>query len=189
MMTSTDGCVSMSYHRRVVKRRPASLTVEEWLEVVERGKLPRPGLPGIPGQAYPPPDVRDLVDQEILRRLLWRVEEIKCQMLRPTTSTSASGSSGSAVSRCELLTPFSELWEFLTKASYSDGTPRATGQISLKLASGGIQVTLTDPTSATYCCQTASSLQDAFLALEIGLKDGSLGWRPSGYARETKRKN
>ncbi len=177
------------YIRPVRKKRTAFFDDPAWVEVYERGKLPRPDPPSGADREYPPPDVRDLADLELLGRLLWRVEELKCQMLRPTTSTSAIGSSGSVVNRCELLSAFSELWEFLTKASYSDGTPRQTGQMSLKLGSGGLQVTLTDPTSATYCCQTASSLQDAFLALEIGLKDNSLGWRPSGYAKEAKRKN
>jgi hypothetical protein len=134
-------------------------------------------------------DVSDLLVQAVLNDLQRRMEALMCAMLRPKTSTSANGSSSSSVSQCELLAPFSELWEFLTKGSYGDGTSRQTGQMSVKLGSGGLQVTLTDPTSATYCCQTATSLQDAFLALEVGLKDGSLAWRPSGYAKEPRRKN
>ena len=177
------------YLRPVRKRRTAFFDDPSWVQVFERGKRPRPDYEVVNGQTYPPPDVYDLVLQAQLNDLLRRVEVLMCAMLRPKTSPSASGTSSSSVSQCELLAPFSELWEFLTKGSYGDGTSRQTGQMSVKLGSGGLQVTLTDPTSATYCCQTATCLQDAFLALEMGLKDGSLAWRPSGYAKEQKKKN
>ncbi len=177
------------YSRPVRKKRTAFFDDPAWVKVFERGKAPRPDFQPVDDWGYPPPDVRDLVASAKLTDLLRRVEVLMCAMLRPTTSPGASGSSVSSVSQCELLAPFSELWEFLTKNSYGDGTSRATGQMSVKLGSGGLQVTLTDPTSATYCCQSATSLQDAFLALEVGLKDGSLAWRPSGYAKEQKRKN
>lgn len=176
------------YSRPVRKKRTAFLDDLAWVKVFERGKAPRPGYEVVASQAFPPPDVYDLVFQVELSNLKWRVEDLMCAMLRPKTSTPANGQSASVASQCELLAPFSELWEFLVKASYSDGSLRATGQMSVKSVSGGLQVTLTDPTSATYCCLTATSLQDAFLALEIGLKEGSLAWRPSGYAREHKTK-
>jgi len=177
------------YERPVRKRRTAFFADPIWVEVFERGKQPRPDLEYLDGQTFPPPDVRDLLVQAQLNDLLWRLEALMCAMLRPRTLMSANGQSASSVSQCELLAPFSELWEFLTKGSYGDGTSRATGQMSVKLGSGGLQVTLMDPTSATYCCLTATSLQDAFLGLEVGLKDGSLAWRPSGYAKEQKKKN
>jgi len=177
------------YNRSVRKKRTAFFDDPSWVRVFERGKLPRPDREYLDGQTFPPPDVRDLLVQAQLSDLSRRLEALMCAMQRPKTSTSANGSSSSSVSQCELLAPFSELWEFLTKGSYGDGTSRQTGQMSVKLGSGGLQVTLTDPTSATYCCLTATSLQDAFLGLEVGLKDGSLAWRPSGYAKEQKRKN
>jgi len=177
------------YSRPVRKKRTAFFDDPSWVEVFERGKRPRPDREHVDGQSFPPPDVYDLVLSAELNELLRRVEVLMCAMLRPKTSTSANGASASSVSQCELLAPFSELWEFLTKASYGDGTSRMTGQMSVKLGSGGLQVTLTDPTSATYCCLTASCLQDALLALEMGLKDGSLAWRPSGYAKEQKKRN
>jgi len=172
--------------RRVVKRRPASLSADEWLQLCRRGALPRPDWVPIDDRPYPPVDVYDLVLARNLVDLAWRVEQLMCAMLRPATSTPLNGSSASNVSRCELLSAFSELWEFLTTNKYADGTARLTGQLSVKLVSGGLQVTLTDPTSATYCSLTATSLQDAFLSLEIGLKDGTLAWRASGYAKPKK---
>jgi hypothetical protein len=177
------------YSRPVRKKRTAFFDDPAWVKVFERGKQPRPDLEVKDDFHYPPVDVHDVLIQAGLYDLRRRLEVLMCAMLRPKTSTSANGQSASNVSQCELLAPFSELWEFLTKGSYGDGTSRATGQMSVKLGSGGIQVTLTDPTSATYCCLTASSLQDALLGLELGLKESSLAWRPSGYAKEQKRKN
>jgi hypothetical protein len=177
------------YSRPLRKKRTAFFDDPVWVEVFERGKRPRPDFECRADRTFPPADVSDLLMQAQLTDLLRRLEVLMCAMQRPKTSTSANGSSASSVSQCELLAAFSELWDFLTRNSYSDGTSRTTGQMSVKLGSGGLQVTLTDPTSATYCCLTATSLQDAFLGLEIGLKDGSLAWRPSGYAKEQKRKN
>lgn len=174
------------YRRRVVKRRPASLTEEEWLTCIVRGKLPRPGLVARDGDVYPPPDVYDLVMARELDVLRWRLETLCMALTKPLTSQSQNGSSSSGASPGQLLAVFSELWEFLAGKAYSDGTPRQTGQLSLKLSSAGVQVTLTDPTSGTYCCQTAMTLDDVLLALEIGLKEGSLAWRLSGYGK-TKR--
>jgi len=47
-------------------------------------------------------------------------------------------------------------------------------------------VTLTDPSSATYCCLTAETLDDALLAIEMGLADGSAPWRLSTYGKPKK---
>jgi hypothetical protein len=101
---------------------------------------------------------------------------------RPSTAAQANGSSSSSVQRGQLLQPFSELWDFLTMTSYGDGKPRQPGHLSLRVGFNGLQVTLTDPSSRAYCCMTQPTLDDAFLALEIGLKDGSLAWRPSNYS-------
>ena len=176
----------MSYFKRVVKRRPASLTDKEWLEVVERGKLPRPDMRSVGDQDYPPPDVYDLVHQVELSRLRWRLEMLMCAMLRPEKPANGAGSSSAAVRPGQLLSPFSELWEFLVKPFYGDGTARMTGTLSLKCSSNGLQATLTDPTSGTYCCLTSDNPDDALLALEVGLKEGSLPWRSSGFAKAKK---
>jgi len=179
--------MSMPYWRRVVKRRPASLTESEWLDMVERGKLPRLETPARPGRTWPAVDVSDLVFRRQLDDLSWRLEKLCMAMLRPTVSGPANGSLSSLASQGQLLRDFSELWEFLTGLTYQDGKPRQTGSISLKCFAGKIQVTLTDPSGGCYCCQSSASLDDAFLALEIGLKEGTLPWRPSGYAKEKRK--
>jgi len=176
----------MSYHRRVVKRRSACMTDEEWLSVVARGKLPRPDWVPIDDRDYPPPDVDDLVKQKKIMDLKWRLEQLCMALAKPSTSLTANGSSPSGVSRGELLKQYSELWEFLTGAAYSDGTKRQPGCMSVKCTPGGLQVTLTDPSSGSYCCLTAASLDDALLALEMGLAEGSTTWRSSSYAKPKK---
>lgn len=178
--------MSFNYHRRVVKRRPASLTDSEWSSLFELGKLPRPYFRVRDGGDHPPADVYDLVYARELNDLRWRLEVLCMALVRPNVAASGTPVSSSTLTRGALLIDFSELWGFLTDATYQDGTPRSTGQLSLKLSAGKLQVTLTDPTSSTYCCQSGSSLDDVFLALEIGLKDGSLPWRPSGFSKGKK---
>jgi len=174
------------YERRVLKRRPASLTDEEWLQAWERGKLPREPMRPRDGRATPPVDVSELVYSRQLRDLAWRVEVLCMALVKPSTSPAANGTSGSAVSRGELLKQYSELWEFLTGRAYSDGSSRTPGCMSVKCSPGGLQVTLTDPSSGSYCCLTAATLDDALLALEMGLADGSAPWRQSTYSKPRK---
>ncbi len=171
----------MVYYRRVVKRRPASLTDAEWLQVVERGKLPRPALEVKDDFHYPPVDVHDMLLQAGLNDLRVRLGVLCMALSKPSVAGSTQDSSLSSLSPGQLLSSFSEIWEFLTKLSYQDGSPRHSGKVSLACSSAGLQVTLTDPSSNCYCCVTKNSLDDAFLALEVGLKEGTLAWRASSY--------
>lgn len=102
-------------------------------------------------------------------------------MLEPQVARSGNGSSCSSARMGELLSQFVELWEFLSGTTYATGKPRQTGHLSLRLVSDGVQVTLTDPTSATYSTRVAASLDDALLSLEVALKDGTLKWHASSF--------
>lgn len=178
--------VSMSYFKRVVKRRPASMTEDEWLQVVERGKLPRPDFRSIDDREYPPPDVTDLVMFAELDRLRWRLESLRLALQEPTVTRKGDRSSTSNVRIGELLSQFSTVWEFLTATSYGSGRKRQTGRLSLSLASDGLKVTLTDDTMGVYCTRVGETLEDALLTLELALKDGSLVWAPSSFAKAKK---
>jgi len=176
----------MAYSRRVVKRRPASLTDEEWLQVSQRGKLPRPAWQADGDRDYPPPDVYDLVMWAELERLRWRLETL-CMALQEPMAKGANGqSSTSNVRAGELLSQFSAIWEFLTATSFASGRKRQTGRLSLSLSADGIKVTLTDDTMGVYCTRAAETLDDALLALEVAFKDNSLTWHPSNYAKKGK---
>ncbi len=172
----------MSYSKRVVKRRSACLTDEEWLSVVERGKLPRPDFRNRDGQANPPADVRDLVDLAVLDGLHWRLRILWMAMVEPNVAKKGSGTSSSSARVGELLAQFSELWEFLSGSTYASGKPRLTGHLSLRCEQEGVKVTLTDPSTHSYCTRTGESLDDVLLALEVALKEGSLKWLPSSFS-------
>jgi hypothetical protein len=58
----------------------------------------------------------------------------------------------------------------------------------LCLVSGGLQMTITDPSSSAYCSRQFPTLDDALLAFEVGLGEGSLQWRASGPPRRPKAK-
>jgi hypothetical protein len=180
--------VSMSYFRRVVKRRPARLTDSEWLEVWERGKLPREHFRPRDGCGDPP--------ARIDRILCWWCRDFHspdevaaCMALpRPVVANGQDLHSTLSAKIPPWLSQFPELWEFLSRPSYKDGAPRTVGKITLGLSSDGIQVTLTDPSSSAYCSRHYPSLEDALLALEVGLSENSLTWRASGPQRGKSRR-
>jgi len=155
--------------------------------VVSRGKLPRPDWVPIDDRGYPPADVSDLVKARQLQDLLWRLEVLCMTLRKPTTLQDRNGSSSHAVSPGQLLAPFSSIWEFLTATSWEDGTSRIPGTLSLKLWSGALQVTLTDPSTGTYCCRSAATLDDVLLALEVALQDDTANWRKSSYAKTSRK--
>lgn len=177
----------MSYFKRVVKRRPASVTDEEWVQMVERGRLV--------GPYFQPRDGRPssaVVFSNILcwwcRRYHSPTEVETCMAMERPTAVEGNGSTSCSTARMPpWLSQYVELWEFLSKPFYKDGTPRQTGKVSFGLNSGGIQMTLTDPSSSTYCSRNHQTIEDALLAFEVGLSDGSLSWRASGPLKGRKR--
>jgi hypothetical protein len=108
-------------------------------------------------------------------------------MARPQPASNGDSTSSLSAKMPQWLSPFPEIWEFLSKPSYKDGTPRQLGKVSFGLNSGGLQMTLTDPTSSTYCSRCYQTMEDALLGFEVGLDDGSLTWKPSGPPKGRKR--
>ena len=149
--------------------------------MIRRGKSPRPDCRSRDGGDYPPADVSELVYDRAVNELYWRLRVLWMAMLEPQVARGANGSSSSVARIGELLSQFSELWEFLSGTTYATGKPRQTGHLSLRLVSDGVQVTLTDPTSATYSTRVAVSLDEALLSLEVALKDGTLKWHASSF--------
>jgi len=174
------------YVRRVVKRRTATLTDEEWLQVSSRGKLPRPDFVDRDGREAPAVDVYDLVMERELNSLLWRLESLRLSLQEPMVNGTPGASSTSSVKVGQLLSPFARIWEFLTLTTYASGKSRKPGRLSLSLGSDGLKVTLTDDTSGTYCLRVGETLDDALLALEVALEDGTLKWQKSDFAKGRK---
>ncbi len=122
------------------------------------------------------------------RRMHPASEVATCMAIeRPKPALDNGSTSSLTAKRPPWLSQFPELWEFLSKPSYKDGTPRQLGKVSFGLNSAGIQMTLTDPSSSTYCSRNYPTMEDALLAFELGLADGSLTWKASGPIKGRKR--
>lgn len=179
--------MSLSIRRRGVDRRPAGLSWGEAIRLTALGGMVLPYFRDRDGRVDPV-----LVPEEILcwwcRDRHSPGEVVACMAIpRPQAVSNGDSTSSSIVKMPSWLSQLPEIWEFLSLASYKDGAPRQLGKVSLGLVSGGVQMTLTDPSSSTYCSRQFPSLDDALLAFELGLKDGSLTWRASGPQKGRRR--
>lgn len=177
----------MKPRRFDVIKRSASMSWVEAVYLTALGGKPRPdawrdGAP-VPG--------RVVVDRVLCARCrLYHHPDgvVQCMALeKPVVSCGEDSTSSSTVKMPAWLSQFPELWEFLSKPLYKDGAQRQLGKVSLCLVSGGVQITLTDPSSSTYCSRQYKSLEDGLLELEVGLDRGTLSWRASGPLRGKKR--
>lgn len=116
-------------------------------------------------------------------------EEVETCMKIPERHAEASNGTGSSSKSlvAGLLTPFCEIWAFLTGTDSATGKKRQPGNLSLRLSSGQLAVTLNDAETCQYCSLMGDSLDDLLLLAEAGLSDGSLPWRPSQYAKPKRR--
>jgi len=176
----------MVYFRKVVKRRSACMTDEEIAELSQKAREHALDL-----QLNDPVWGEPVLPRNVLcwwcRTMHAPAEVSTCMaMKRPESTQTESLPSSSSVTRGELLSAFAELWEFLTLPKYGDGKPRQTGHLSLRLTQHGLMGTLTDPSSGSYSTLIGSSLDELFLAWEVGLKEGTLAWRKSTYSRGRK---
>lgn len=170
----------MSRKRRVVYSCPACMGVAEALRLTELGGKCRPYFRERDGSPSPGVVIRSVLCWWCRARHPPAEVESCMAISRPVAVDNGSSSSSSNVKMPVWLSQFPELWEFLSKPSYKDGSPRQPGKISFGLNSGGIQVSLTDPSSATYCSRNYPTVEDALLALEVALSESSLTWRASG---------
>jgi len=177
----------MSRRRRTVYECPDCMGMAEAVHLTALGGKVR--------EYYRDRDGRVDPAVRIVRVLCWWCreyhppEEVKAcmAMARPKAVVNGDSTSSLIVKMPPWLSPFPEIWEFLSKPSYGDGTVRQLGKISFGLNSGGIQMTLTDPTSSTYCSRCFQTIEDGLLNFEVGLGDGSLTWKPSGPPKGRKR--
>jgi hypothetical protein len=178
----------MAYQRRVVKRRPASLTEQEWLEMTTRPPV-WPPLSDVGSPAARPGPV----DFDVLCwwcRCRHRASEVDQCMALPRKSA-AAGPSPSFTSRllvAGLLTPFCETWAFLTATTHPDGASRVTGRLSLSCESGQLKLSCTDDETGQYASLTGPSLDDLLLTFETGLEAGTVPWRMSKFTPGSNRK-
>ncbi len=176
----------MSYSRRVVKRRPASLTDEEWLlllnsRFVDRGYFrPRDGRVG--GRV-----LFSTVLCPACRERHSPAEVEACMVLpRKSASASTNGSSTSSALDAGPLTEYSELWAFLTAATYPDGSKRRTGRISLSCDVDLLGLSLIDDETGQYSFLNGKSIAGLLTEVELRLADGTLSWRVSRFNKGRK---
>lgn len=180
--------VSMVYLRRVVKRRPASLTEEEWLRLVSSPPVWPPAWDR-PSADRPP----DNLDRHVL---CWWCREVhlasgvdSCMALPRKEDVGATRSKSCSSSPTSSLSgTFAELWGFLTVTSWEDGKRRLAGRISVSFASDGFTLALNDAETGQYACLTGMALDDLFLEAEQGLATGELPWRASKFASSKQRR-
>lgn len=173
----------MSYSKRVLKRRPASLTDEEWVSLLATRFVDRGYFRERDGVDVGRVPIRTVLCPCCRERHSPGEVNACMAMAKPAADAKADQSSSSSARIGTLLREYSEIWEFLTKPSYSDGSKRLTGKISLQSSSAGLTLTLLDQTSNQYCCLTLETLDDLLLAFEVGLRDNSLPWRTSQYSQ------
>jgi len=178
----------MSYRRRVVKRRPASLTHEEWVQALAAGKLPRPDFRPRDGLNVTPASFSSVLCCRC--RAYHSPVEVELCMVLPRKAASAenSGSSTSKSLAAGLLEQYSELWAFLTQTSFPDGTKRLTGKISWSCESGLLGLLLNDLETGSYAFLNGHGITELLEEAELRLSDGSLSWRASRYPARGKGK-
>jgi hypothetical protein len=183
----SDRGVSMPKRRRVLYECPACMTMAEAYHLKALGGKPREPFRDVNGHVPPGVVVRSILCWWC--RTMHHPDEVdQCMAMQRPKAAVGDGSTSSWIAKMPpWLTQFPEVWEFLSKGSYKDSTPRQLGKVSLCLVADGIQMTLTDPTSCTYCSRHFRTIEDALLGFEIGLGDGSLSWKASGPMKGRKR--
>jgi len=71
------------------------------------------------------------------------------------------------------------LWEFLVTGRYEDGCPRQLPTVMLFLHDGRLTAALNDRDNERTAFVSGKAVEDVLDALERGLEDDSLGWRPN----------
>lgn len=178
----------MVYQRRVVKRRPASLTDEEWSQLTALGRQTRPSWPH---SDYLPEEVTPAWNV-----LCWwcrgvhLASEVEACMALPRKIATVEGCSSSTLSASDAgpLKPYSELWAFLTQTTFEDGSKRQPGKLSLSCESGNVGLSLNDGETGQYAFLEAANLTDLLKDANKRLEENRVPWRASKWASEGKRK-
>lgn len=75
--------------------------------------------------------------------------------------------------------------EYLTATAYPDGSQRERSTISLFLEDGVVKACLSDRDQARTLWRSGASVEDALMAVESAVADGTADWRKSGGGKAT----
>lgn len=78
--------------------------------------------------------------------------------------------------------------EYLTAVCYPDGSNRERSTISVFIEDGVVKVCLSDRDQARTLWRSGVSVEDALMALESCVVDGTADWRRSGAGKATQPK-
>lgn len=100
-----------------------------------------------------------------------------------------AGSSAISLEPCSLSKLYPTVVEFLSSATWEDGTSRETGTITLLTHEGQLKAAVNDRGSSTSAFVSARSLTALLKAIEAGLAQGTLEFRakPSYVAKAAKK--
>jgi len=176
----------MSYYRRVVKKRSACLTEEEWLALVENGRVVRDYFRARDGVKQLPVMFSTLLCPSCRER--HSPAEVETCMALPRKSPGSESSSSSTSNALDPgpLKQYSELWAFLTATTFPDGTKRQAGKFSVSFESGLLGLLLSDGETGQYAFLNGRDLTGLLDEAELRLADGSLSFRPSRYGGRKK---
>jgi hypothetical protein len=177
----------MKYYRRVVKRRPATLTDDEWIALGQRRARAEELLATQDVPIAPPVVIRTVLCP-FCREYHSPAEVDTCMVLpRKTTETGNSTTSSSSALAAGALTQYSEIWAFLTATAYEDGSKRQTGKLSLSYGSGMLGISLQDMETGQYCFLEGRDLDQLLLDVEVRLAEGVMPWRASKWPPRAKK--
>jgi hypothetical protein len=74
---------------------------------------------------------------------------------------------------------FAAIAEFVSMGSWEDGTPRVPGTLLVCTGDGAWRAWLNDRDGEVAAWTSADTLQGLLEAVETGLREGSLTWRPT----------
>lgn len=176
----------MSYFRRVVKKRPVSMTLDE-CENLRQAALRW-------AQHFAERDGLRSERVPIRRVLCWRCRamhspaEVETCMPLPEKPAPTAGSTSSTSSALAPgpLKEYSELWGFLSLTAYPDGRKRRPGKISLSCDAGLLGLSLMDDETGQYAFLNGKDLDNLLTEAELRLADGTLSFKVSKYSKRSK---
>lgn len=91
-----------------------------------------------------------------------------------------AGKAGEPVSVGKIMQPYPSVVSFLSDTVYRDGSGRVTGTLLMFVEAGLWKACLRDRDLDEVAFVSADTPEGVLSAMESGIKDGDLEWRPSG---------
>lgn len=128
-------------------------------------KTQGPTYPGHAGASYPSAP---------------RKKERWSNVKKPASSEAKGGGSAGPVQDPQLRAKYPTVLEYLTQATWDDGSARETSALSVFIEHGYVKVAVNDRACRRSLYVAAKTLQEALAAAEEQLKDDAADWRPWG---------